>query len=134
MVKSRYIGDGHPTFNRNPYNWYIKPHYWVYDHPLLDGNNGSLDPSTYEIRQVLIRPGLHAAMMKRYSGASRFENTPGDSTYIFVFMNLFSPVKVPEYGSFRQDLGCAKDQNLGAGAQKMVRCAGKSIPGVPKYI
>ena len=34
-----------------------------------------------------------------------------------------------EYGSFRQDLGCAKDQNLGAGAQKMVRCAGKSIPG-----
>ena len=23
MVKSRYIGDGHPTFNRNPYNWYI---------------------------------------------------------------------------------------------------------------
>ena len=29
MVKSRYIGDGHPTFNRNPYNWYIKPYYWV---------------------------------------------------------------------------------------------------------
>ena len=22
MVKSRYIGDGHPTFNRNPYNGY----------------------------------------------------------------------------------------------------------------
>ena len=47
MVKSRYIGDGHPTFNRNPYNWYIKPYYWVDDHPLLYGNNGSLDPSTY---------------------------------------------------------------------------------------
>ena len=46
MVKSRYIGDGHPTFNRNPYNWYIKPYYWVDDHPLLYGNNGSLDPST----------------------------------------------------------------------------------------
>ena len=30
MVKSRYIGDGRPpTFNRNPYNWYIKPYYWV---------------------------------------------------------------------------------------------------------
>ncbi len=30
MVKRRYIGDGHPTFNRNPYyNWYIKPYYWV---------------------------------------------------------------------------------------------------------
>ena len=46
MVKSRYIGDGHPTFNRSPYNWYIKPYYWVDDHPLLYGNNGSLDPST----------------------------------------------------------------------------------------
>ena len=46
MIKSRYIGDGHPTFNRNPYNWYIKPYYWVDDHPLLYGNNGSLDPST----------------------------------------------------------------------------------------
>ena len=39
-----------------------------------------------------------------------------------------------EYGSFHQDLGCAKDQNLGAGAQKMVRCARKSFPGAPKYI
>ena len=26
MVKSRYIGDGHPTFN---YNGYINPYYWV---------------------------------------------------------------------------------------------------------
>ena len=41
MVKSRYIGDGHPTFNRNPYNGYINPYYWVDDHPLLYGNNGS---------------------------------------------------------------------------------------------
>ncbi len=44
MVKSRYIGDCHPTFNRNPY-------YWVDDHPLLYGTYvtiGSLDPSTYE--------------------------------------------------------------------------------------
>ena len=46
MVKSRYIGDGHPTFNRNPYNGYIDPYYWVDDHPLLYGNNGSLDPGT----------------------------------------------------------------------------------------
>ena len=46
-VKSRYIGDGHPTFNRNPYNGYINPYYWVDDHPLLYGNNGSLDPGTY---------------------------------------------------------------------------------------
>ena len=42
MVKSRYIGDGHPTFDRNPYNGYINPYYWVDDHPLLYGNNGSL--------------------------------------------------------------------------------------------
>ena len=48
MVKSRYIGDGHPTFNRNPYNGYINPYYWVDDHPLLYGNNGSLDPSTHQ--------------------------------------------------------------------------------------
>ncbi len=40
------IGDGHPTFNRNPYNGYINPYYWVDDHPLLYGNNGSLDPGT----------------------------------------------------------------------------------------
>ena len=33
MVKSRYIGDGHPTFNRNPYNGYINPYYWV-DFPI----------------------------------------------------------------------------------------------------
>ena len=47
MVKSRYIGDGRPpTFDRNPYNGYIKPYYWVDDHPLLYGNNVSLDPST----------------------------------------------------------------------------------------
>ena len=26
MVKSRYIGDGHPTFDRNPYNGYINPY------------------------------------------------------------------------------------------------------------
>ena len=47
MVKSRYIGDGHPIFNRNPYNGYINPYYWVDDHPLLYGNSGSLDPGTY---------------------------------------------------------------------------------------
>ena len=47
MVKSRFIGDGHPTFNRNPYNGYINPYYWVDDHPLLYGNNGTLDPGTY---------------------------------------------------------------------------------------
>ena len=34
------LGDGHPTFNRNPYNGYIKPYYWV-DFPIsnLEGTN-----------------------------------------------------------------------------------------------
>ena len=54
MVKSRYIGDGHPTFHRNPYNWYLKPYYWVDDHPLLYGNNGSLDPSSCVLIKSLI--------------------------------------------------------------------------------
>ncbi len=54
MVKSRYIGDGHPTFNRNPYNGYINPYYWVDDHPLLYGNNGSLDPGTY--KRIIFTP------------------------------------------------------------------------------
>ena len=30
----------------NPYNGYINPYYWIDEHPLLYGNNGSLDPST----------------------------------------------------------------------------------------
>ena len=32
---------GNPTFNRNPYNGCINPYYWVDDHLLLYGNNGS---------------------------------------------------------------------------------------------
>ena len=44
---SRFAGDGRPpSFNRNPYNGDINPYYWVDDHPLLYGNNGSLDPGT----------------------------------------------------------------------------------------
>ena len=37
-----------------------------------------------------------------------------------------------EYGSFYHDLGFANDQNLGALAQKFVRCSMKNLPGVPK--
>ena len=55
MVKSCYIGDGHPTFNRNPYNGYINPYYWVDDHPLSYGNNGSLDPGTDGTKRLEIR-------------------------------------------------------------------------------
>ena len=46
--KVTFFGDGHPTFSRNPYNGYINPYYRVDDHPLLYGDNGSLDPSTHQ--------------------------------------------------------------------------------------
>ena len=63
MVKSRYIGDGHPTFtfNRNPYNGYINPYYWVDDHPRLYGNNGSLDPGTCNNRSQTTYSGEQGA-------------------------------------------------------------------------
>ena len=53
MVTSRYIGDKLiPPLIGNPYNGYINPYYWVDDHPLLYGNNGSLDPGTYGDRSL----------------------------------------------------------------------------------
>ena len=33
----------------NPYNGYINPYYWVDDHPLLYGNDGSLDPIAHVV-------------------------------------------------------------------------------------
>ena len=47
------LGMAIPPLIGNPYNGYINPYYWVDDHPLLYGNNGSLDPSTYEARKPL---------------------------------------------------------------------------------
>ena len=41
------LGMAIPPLIGNPYNGHINPYYWVDDHPLLYGNNGSLDPSTY---------------------------------------------------------------------------------------
>ena len=43
------LGTAIPPLKRNPYNGYINPYYWVDDHPLLYGNNGSLDPGTHVI-------------------------------------------------------------------------------------
>ena len=49
MVKSRvFLGMVIPPLIGNPYNGYINPYYCVDDHPLLYGNNGSLDPGTYK--------------------------------------------------------------------------------------
>ena len=41
------LGMGIQPLVGNPYNGYINPYYWVDDHPLVYGNNGSLEPSTY---------------------------------------------------------------------------------------
>ena len=78
MIKSRYIGDGHPTFSRNPYNWYIKPYYRVDDHPLLYGNNGSLDPSTYGkwvVCLLAMNNSGRVATCKKYLGKLFFGNS-----------------------------------------------------------
>ncbi len=53
-VKSRYIGDGHPTFNRNPYNGYINPYYWV----------DEFIPYYMEISWELIDPGTYGRFME----------------------------------------------------------------------
>ena len=45
------MGDLPPLIG-NPYNGYINPYYWVDDHPLLYGNIGSLDPSTYTLPET----------------------------------------------------------------------------------
>ncbi len=48
------MGDIPPLIG-NPYNGYINPYYWVDDYPLLYGNNGSLDPSTYDFMRTFYR-------------------------------------------------------------------------------
>ena len=69
MVKSRYIGDGRPpTFDRNPYNGYINPYYWVDDHPLLYGNNGSLDPGTNDFLWIELGMNFGSLFVCLFSG------------------------------------------------------------------
>ena len=87
MVKSRYIGDGHPTFNRNPYNGYINPYYWVDDHPLLYGNTGSLDSGTCDPgavkRQTQRRfPGLLGASCPWDLGSQELEASVGETSHL----------------------------------------------------
>ena len=75
-VKSRYIGDGHPTFTRNPYNGYINPYYWVDDHPLLYGNNGSLDPGTCNTSLMNAAMPFKQLERSRGQGALPFNKPP----------------------------------------------------------
>ena len=39
-----------PPLIGNPHNGNINPYYWVHDHLLLYGNNGSLDPDTCDLK------------------------------------------------------------------------------------
>ena len=54
----------------NPYNGYINPYKWVDDHPLLYGNNGSLDPSTYMIPTNPLQP-FSEYFSGKYMGTGR---------------------------------------------------------------
>ena len=90
--KVGYIGDGHPTFNRNPYNGYINPYYWVDDHPLLYGNNGSLDPGTYV---VVILPETNSKRPQKWWFPSpespRFQGAPIFRCELLVLGSVFHP-------------------------------------------
>ena len=78
MVKSRYIGDGHPTFNRNPYNGYINPYYCVDDHPLLYGNNGNWSTRSHICLRWFQLQTLKYVLLKRKQRP--FNNVPGGWT------------------------------------------------------
>ena len=60
MVKSRYIGDGHPTFNRNPYNGYINPYVigLSFPSPIIWIEIMGLDRPDRTYRSVYSFPGL----------------------------------------------------------------------------
>ena len=54
---------------RNPYHGYINPYYWVDDHPLLHGNNGSLDPcaASHVIQLCSFTPSLDLMILRATS-------------------------------------------------------------------
>ena len=98
MVKSRYIGDGHPTFNRNPYNGYINPYYWVDDHPLLYGNNGSLNTGTFMFNCIRLWRKIVGTSVGYYkgavlSGSSAPKRSPSKQ-------RMYAPM--PDFGKKRQ--------------------------------
>ena len=49
-----------PPFNRNPYNGYINPYYWVDEFIpyYMEIMNGSLDPGTYRSSTPPLSPSL----------------------------------------------------------------------------
>ena len=61
------LGMAIPPLIGNPYNGYINPYYWVDDHPLLYGNNGSLDPSTCKgLGDCLLGVGLVRSKSRKW--------------------------------------------------------------------
>ena len=91
MVKSCvFIGDGRaPPFNRNPYNGYINPYYWVDDHPLLYGNNGSLDPGTPNVMGGWFLAGIHER--EKYEGEKSYRSIwPPDGSEVKLNKSLQS--------------------------------------------
>ncbi len=72
--------------NRNPYNGYINPYYWVDDLPLLYGNNGSLDPSTNGYFQIIFTLEIvcsNKALAKLFLGRDslNLQRTSGDPSF-----------------------------------------------------
>ena len=53
-----------PPLIGHPYNGYINPYYWVDDHPLTQGTNGSLDPSTCKGWWLIDLSEHHAGTLK----------------------------------------------------------------------
>ncbi len=51
-LNSIYSGWSIPPLIGNPYNEYINAYYWVDEHPLTQGTNWSLDPSTCVVSLV----------------------------------------------------------------------------------
>ena len=80
-----------PPLIGNPYNGYINPYYWVDDHPLLYGNNGSLDPSTYSVSHLKLQnspsPPNNPASKSLQKGSrsrpgNRRKKSPGDGVVV----------------------------------------------------
>ena len=54
-----------PPLIGNPYNGYINPYYWVNDHPLLYGNDGSLETGSSTSQPFFCTNSMLKVRMKR---------------------------------------------------------------------
>ena len=101
------------ALNRNPYNGYINPYYWVDDHPLLYGTIGSLDPSTYpgHLTQFPSSPavaeGLGGPASMAFKNPRRYIFSPAiwviskigvSQNGWFIMENPIKPIKMDDFG------------------------------------